>query len=425
MEHSYKIPYDKTHLTLTLPAPWSAEVIAPATPPLPPDPQRTIEQALDVPLGARRLLDYTGAHSAAIAISDKTRPVPHALLLPPLLARIEALGLPPEAITLIIATGTHLPMPPDDFARVVPPDILARYPVTSHNIDDTANLAYLGETARQTPVWINRRFVEADLRVVVGNIEPHQFMGFSGGAKCAAIGLAGHRTIDHNHAMLSHPDARLGCYDANPMRQDVEDIGEMAGVHFALNSILDRQKRLVTALFGTPRTLMQQGIRQTRAICQVPVTAPFDLLVTAPGGAPKDINLYQAQKAFGHAAPVTKPGGTVILVAACPEGTGSTGYERWILDPEAGLTSHAAVLERFKREGFRIGPHKAFQIARDAQRVRLLLVSEMSEDFTRRLLIEPVPPDRLNDVVAQILAELPRDAHVGVMPMANSTVPML
>jgi nickel-dependent lactate racemase len=368
--------------------------------------------------------------SVAIAINDKTRPVPHKYLLPPLLARLEAMGVAPEAITLIIATGAHPPIQPEEFGTVIPQDILNRYPSVSHDAEAAASLVYLGDTTRGTPVWANRRYIDADLRIVVGDIEPHQFMGFSGGVKSAAIGLAGKLTVNANHAMMSDPKAQIGRYEDNPCRQDVEEIGRMMGVHFALNAVLNEDRRITGVFAGDPVAVMHAGIPFMRDVFQVVVAEPFDLMIVSPGGHPKDINVYQAQKALGHATLVMKPGGTVVVAAACPEGAGSQGYEDWMADP--GMTSHDAVLERYGREGFRLGPHKAFQISRDAGRVRLLFVSDMAPDFARRLLLNPVadrpgmdPQAQLERAVSLALRELAPAARVGVMPWANATIPIL
>jgi nickel-dependent lactate racemase len=335
------------------------------------------------------------------------------------LDRLEGLGLSPEQIRLIIASGAHPPMPPAEYGRVVPPEILARYPVICHDAEDKDSLVQLGQTARGTPVWLNRHFVEADLRLVVGNIEPHQFMGFSGGVKSAVIGLAGKATINHNHALMLDPQAKLGVYTHNPARQDVEEMGRIAGIHFALNAILNDSKQIVMAIAGEPRAVIETGIPLARQIYQVEVSAPFDLMIVSPGGHPKDINIYQAQKGLAHAALVTREGGTIILAAACPEGSGSAGYELWM----EGLDSYQAVFERFEQEGFRVGPHKAFQIARDASRVRVLLLSELPADFVRRLLLTPV--GNLDEALVMTLSDLPPQARVGVMPLANATIPAL
>ena len=193
----------------------------------------------------------------------------------------------------------------------------------------------------------------------------------------------------------------------------------MAGVHFALNAVVNESKQIVTVLAGDPGEVMRRGIPLARKIYQVQVPAPFDLIIASPGGHPKDINLYQAHKALAHASLVMEDGGTVILVAACPEGTGSVSYERWM----EGVTSYKVVFEKFKREGFRVGPHKAYQISRDASCVRTLVLSQMPHELAKRMLLNPVAS--LDEAFSIALHDLPPDARIGVMPAANSTIPVL
>lgn len=417
----FSLPYGQGHLQLELPPPWQADWIAPAPVAAAHDPAGAVIAALAAPVGGVRLEDLRGARSAAIAINDKTRPVPHDLLLPPLLARLEALGLPPAAITLLIATGAHAPLAAEEFKRVLPAAIMARYPVRSHDCDDEANLCYLGQTQRGTPVWMNRHFVEAELRLVVGNVEPHQFQGFSGGAKSAAIGLGGRATINANHALLRDPRARPCGYADNPMRQDVEEIGELAGIHFALNAVLTPEKALAHVVAGTPRAVMESAMPLARAIFEVAVVSPYDLVIVAAGGHPKDLNLYQAQKALAHASLAVKEQGLIILVAACPEGLGSREYERWMLDQ--GPRSIPEVFARFEQEGFRVGPHKALLLARDVRRLRgVWLVSEMPPSLVQQVLLTPAS---LDEALRSALELLPSGARIGVMPVGNATVPRL
>jgi lactate racemase len=414
---SYRLPYGKRELEFSLPqrAGWTVELLAPRETPGAPDPLAAVGAALD------RAALPAKPGNAVIAINDKTRPVPHKHLLLPLLNRLEAAGLAPDDITLLIATGTHVPMRPDEFPLILPREIIARYPVYSHDSRDDANLIYVGETQARTPVRVNRRWHEAGLRIVVGNIEPHQFMGFSGGVKSAAIGVTAQDTINTNHAFMSAPGSGINRYEDNPCRQDVEEIGRMIGVDYALNAILNEDKQIVHALAGNPVEVMRTGIPLLRRIYQFEITAPYDLMIVSAGGHPKDINLYQGQKALGHASLVTREGGTVILATACPEGTGSRAYEEFILAP--GMTSHEAVLERYQREGYRIGPHKAWQISRDASRMRVLFLSDMAPDFVRRLLLEPVAS--IDEALALALPALPENARIGVMPVANATIPVL
>jgi nickel-dependent lactate racemase len=416
----YRLPYGHAFLDCDLAGAQSAGHVVELIEPAPAEPVADPAAAVAAALDAADLPVYRGG-GCAIAINDRTRPVPHVHLLPPLVEWLAKAGVPDEDILFVIATGTHVPMSAAQLGEVVPPEILARFRVTSHDARDQAGLVHLGETPRGTPVWVHRDYAARELRVVVGVIEPHQFVGFSGGVKSAAIGLAGYETIKHNHSMMSQPSAEIGRYDDNPCRQDIEDIGARIGIHLALNVILGDGKRIIRALAGPPVDVMRAGIPLVRQIDQVEVDEPFDLMIVSPGGHPKDVNLYQTQKALAHAALVTRPGGTVLLAAACPDGTGSEAYEAWMADP--AMTSHAAVLARFAREGYRIGPHKAFQISRDAARVTARLYSAMAPAFAARLLLDPMSDFQAE--VARAVAALPPGSRIGVMPRANATIPVL
>jgi nickel-dependent lactate racemase len=164
---------------------------------------------------------------------------------------------------------------------------------------------------------------------------------------------------------------------------------------------------------------MDAAIPLSSQVSRAPVGAAFDLVIASAGGHPKDLNLYQAQKALAHAALVTRGGGVVIVVAACPEGAGSRGYEAWM----QGVRSHEEVFARFEREPFRVGPHKAFLMSRDAARVRTFLVSGMKPELVRRLLLGPAKS--MQEALGLILPDLPADARVGIMPRASSTIPLI
>jgi len=412
-----KVPYGTSFLPIHLPDGLPVDIIefpkfSPASNPL-----QVVQDALDNPVGSIDLSDFSGVKSVGIAISDKTRPVPHQHLLPPLLERLESLGIPSQAIKFFIAVGTHVPMTPAEFPSILPKAIIERYPVISHDASDEANLVYLGNTSRGIPVWANKEFTNSDLKIVVGNIEPHYFVGFSGGVKSAAIGLTGTETITQNHALLTHPDSQLCTYETNPTRQDIEEIGRKIGIHFALNAILNQSKQIVHVLSGDPCAVMQVGITLCKEVCQACVHEKYSLIIASPGGHPKDINLYQSQKGLAHAALITKPGGTIILVAACPEGTGSTHYEDWI----RGKTSNEEVINQFTTEKFRIGPHKAFLIARVSSQAQLLFYSEINKEFSKTLLLEPITD--LQQAIDSLTKELDPGERIGYLPHASSTIP--
>lgn len=413
------LPYGKSELRATLPPGYTVECLRPPSQPAAVDPAGAAREAVYNPLGDVK--PPRAGQSVAIAINDKTRPVPHEHLLPPLLQGLRRAGVRDEDISFIIATGAHPLMHPSEYAAILPADILERYRVACHDASDDSRLSQLGETSRGTPVFINSDFMAAEYRIVIGNIEPHQFQGFSGGVKSAAIGLAGRRTINHNHAMMRDQHARLGEYARNPARQDVEEIGRMIGIDFALNALLNHDKRIVKAFAGDPFAIMRAAIPQARALYEAPVTAPFDLMIASPGGHPKDINVYQAQKGLAHAAMVTREGGWLILCAACPEGSGNREYEDWMR--HSRIRSHADVFERFAQAGFRVGRHKAFQISRDASRLRVALVSELEADLARMLLLPPC--EDLQSAIDHALDQLPENARIGLMPAANATMPVV
>ncbi|MCD4673933.1 MAG: nickel-dependent lactate racemase [Anaerolineaceae bacterium] len=413
------LPYGKKELLLKLPEGPHYEFIAPIDHSASPDPLQTVGEALDHPCDGVRLFDFPAPRKVAIAINDKTRPVPHFELLYPLVRRLNNMGVSNAQIIFIIASGTHKPMPSTEYPEVLPKELSSNHTVIAHDCDCKNELKYLGTTSFGTPVWANRVFMEADIRIVVGNIEPHHFMGFSGGVKSAAIGLSGRETICHNHAFITHPNARLGCYENNPMRQDVEEIGKMMGVHYAVNAILDKDKNLVHAVAGEPLAVMAAGIPLSRKICQVPVTDKFDVVIASCGGYPKDINLYQAQKAQTNASLITRDGGTIILVAQCVEGIGSQGFEEFMQD----VHSIDEVIKKFKQSEFQIGPHKAFLFARIGRRVNTMLVSEISQSVVKNLLL--TPSSNVNAALKLALANCPDHPRIAILPHAVATVPLI
>ena len=415
---TFTLPYGKTRLSCTLPDSFQVDALLPpqALPPAPPE--VLIAAALQNAQVEARVRAKGNHLTAAIAINDKTRPVPHQLLLPPLVKWLEDLGIQPEQIQFFIATGTHTPTPPEEFHRIVPETVIQRYSIESHDCDSAENLTFLGDTQAGTPIYVNRKYFQAQLKIVVGNLEPHHFMGFSGGVKSAAIGLCGRDTINKNHAFLTHPDARAGVYEQNPMRQDIEEIGERIGIDLALNTVMNAEKEIIAVLFDDPKMVMRAGIPLSLQATQVRLTEPYDLVIASVGGAPKDLNLYQSQKALTHASMVVRNGGTVILAAECGEGSGSASFEKFM----ENVNTYQEAIAKFSHEGFRVGPHKAFQIAQQAARSQIYLVSEMPKELTARFLLHPA--ESLQSAVDQVIQRLPANARIAVMPYATNTLPM-
>lgn len=414
----YQLPYGKFHQEFSLPSQLTADLILPESAPSVADPYAEIISALKNPLELD-LEAYRGAESVAIAINDKTRPAPNGLFLPPLLDCLSALGISPSAITFWIATGSHTPMPPEEFSRVLPAAIIENYQVRSHNIDDLDNMIHLGVTSRGTPVWVNKSYYQAKLKITIGDIEPHHFAGFSGGAKTAAIGLAGRETINKNHAMLTHPDSWIAVYDKNPLRQDINEMGDLIGIDLSLNAILNQEKQIVRTFAGRPRAVMLAGIPVALQVCSTPGANKYDLVIASAGGFPKDINFYQAQKALTHASLFAKENAPIILVAACPEGTGNRAYEEFMRT----CTTTAEVFEQFSQQDFSVGPHKAFQVARLLTQHPIYLVSDIQESMVRNMLL--IPSTSAQSAITLAQRNMPPGSSVAVLPYATTTLPDL
>jgi len=383
-----------------------------------------VSKALMKPLGVdnNHLNTKFSNKNIGIAINDQTRPLPHAVILPALLKFLINEHANKERIVFYISTGTHRALTLEEIDRVLPERLSSQYGVICHNCDKAEDLIHLGLTSRGTPILINRSFYESDIKIVIGNIEPHHFMGFSGGVKTAAIGLAGRETIEINHAMLSHPMAKMGHYCDNPMRADVEEIGERIGIDYAFNVVLDNSKEIIAAFWGNPGTVMDAGIPSALAACRVDIhvsECQFDLVIASAGGFPKDINLYQAQKALTHACLFVKNDGIIILAAACQDGAGSQKFVNFI----RGKKNWNEVIKAFMRIPFEIGPHKAYQLALQASNHRIILLSELPARHVISFLLTPA--EDMPTALRIIAPHLPANPRVAILPFATHSMPTI
>ena len=404
-------------LTFALPDTADVTVIEPRAVPGVADPAAAVRQALSDAL-ARGTLARSG--TTAIAISDATRPVPNNALLPPLLNALHARGVGVEDISIIVGTGNHRAATPDELPQLVGADIARRYRVLSHVYDDPAQLVRLGETSRGTPVVINRTFAEAKTRIIVGMIDPHQFVGYTGGCKGAFIGLAGGETIAANHSMLSDPAAKLGVCIGNPVREDIDELTDFLSIDLVINVVLNTANEVVRVFAGDPHDVLAAAVPLVQDVCETAVPHAMDVVIASPGGYPKDINLYQAQKALAHACELVRPGGSVILVAECREGAGDDLYEAWM----AAARTPQDVVTRFEREGFRMGAHKAFLFARSLLKARTYLVSRgIAPAQAHKLHLIPAPT--IEHALAAALRDIIGRPRIGIMPRASSTIPRI
>lgn len=418
MTRPITLPYGKSSLTINLDENMDFDLYLPAELSSTVQESELIDTAIRNPLNNYQLsINSSNNTTVSITVNDKTRPVPNNLLFPPLLEKLLQLGIKKENIQIIIATGTHTPMTEAEFSMVLKEEILREFKVFSHDCDDESNLSFKGSTSRGTPVFVNSQYDNADIKIVVGDIEPHHFAGFSGGVKSASIGVCGRKTINHNHALLQHTHSTVGRYDDNPLRQDIEEIGELIGVDLALNAILNEKKEILHVFFGKPKDVMRAGIKEIKETALTLIDQPYDLVIASAGGYPKDINLYQAQKALTHASLFCRDGGTVLLAAACNEGVGSHGY----VDFMQGITSHAEVRKELTKEGFVVGPHKALQFALIAERINFQIKSDIDLLIMKGLLLTTI--DDLQTAVNVAIRTFATPPRIAVLPFATATIP--
>ncbi|HBW34155.1 nickel-dependent lactate racemase [Desulfosporosinus sp. BICA1-9] len=383
------------------------------------DPSSQIRLAIENLIGDINQDKLLKAHKIAIAVSDLTRPVPSRLILEELFAWLNQLGITEDRIIILVGGGLHRPATPEDLKYILGEELLGRIKnIVAHDADNEEMLTFLGTSAQGTPVHVNKYFNQADYRIVTGMIDAHQFMGFTAGVKGAVIGLGGRPTITGNHARLFSPGAELGRLEDNPARLDLEDIGTIVGVDMVVNVILNDKKQVVNAVAGHPVEAHRQGAEYAKGIFGVPMN-PADVVIASPGGFPKDLNLYQAQKALTPASQIVKEGGTIILVAQCIEGSGEESFEQ-----EMALhKTPREVVESISSKEFVIGPHKAYLWARTLVKARTIIVSDqISPTLAKTLMVEVA--SSLQEALDMALPNY-TSPEVAVLPYASSMIPII
>ena len=379
------------------------------------DEMATVRQALENPVASAPLRDRVQAgQSVVIITSDLTRPGPAALLLPPVLDELKAGGVADGDISVVIALGLHRPLSESEMVEFVGPQVFERVSVINHDPEDTV---HVGTTRFGTPVDLFRPMVEADVRVCLGNVELHWFAGYSGGAKAILPGCASERTVTANHSMMARQEARAGCLEGNPVREDLEEGVGLVGVDFILNVIVNSHHRVTAAVAGDVAAAHRQACELVRVSSAVELSEQADIVIVSGGGNPSDINLYQAQKALENAVGAVRRGGVIVWLAQCPEGVGNAVFERWM--GEASSTDQ--ILDRIQSE-FVLGGHKAAALANTAQHASVMLVSDLQTNIFDGLGVVQVSDPQ--QALEQALCEQGPEASVLVMPQGGKTFPI-
>ena len=365
----------------------------------------------------KNLIIQKKAKKILIIVNDITRPTPYKIILPPLLDESHQIGIKKENITFIIATGIHRGNSKEELENIFGKDLVSNYKSINHNSDDP-NLKYLGKLKSGNEFWINPIISNSDFIITTGVIVPHYFAGFSGGRESILPGICGRKTIEANHFNMVHPNARSGNLKGNPVHEEMQEAAEKVGVDFNINVVTDENHKIVEIVAGELLTSWQQGVEICKQIYICPIKQKAEVIVASPGGYPKDINVYQAQKALENAYQAVKTGRTIILLAKCSEGYGEPTFEKWIEE----ANSPDDIIERLKKK-FILGGHKAYAIAKLTKEVEVILISSLPLDKVRKLFF--IPMENISQATEYIKEKYGEDFQAYVLPSGNTVVPQL
>jgi len=386
-----------------------------------PDPEGAVREALAAPIESLPLAQVAqGRTSACIVISDITRPVPNRTILPPMLELLESSGIPRESITILIATGMHRPNVGDELEYLVGPEVMGRYNIVNHFCRDADNYRKVDEIDG-APIEINRHYLDADLKILTGLIEPHFYAGYSGGRKAILPGISSFGTMKfmHSYKVIEHPKVTNCLLDDNPFHQYGLRVCELAGVDFILNVVLNRDRKIGGVFAGDLDQAHRAGCEVVRQHSTAPVDGPVDLVVTSGGGFPLDATFYQISKALICAKDILRKDGAIVVACGCDEGLGGpefSGILRTVTSPREFSQRHSDpkdfVIDQWCAQNI-------YQALEHAGRIYVYSPGLASEDIERMGAV------KVEDLQSTIDDLLPRYPRVAVSPEGPYVVGML
>jgi nickel-dependent lactate racemase len=417
-----RLDYGTDGLDVDLPSD-RVTVIQPAARPGIADPHAALTAALRAPLGRPPLRDIVRrGQTIAISVCDVTRAQPRQVMLEALFAELPEIR--PEDVTILIATGTHRVNTPAECEQMLGAAIARRYRIVNHDSRDPSTLADVGTTTTGVPVSLNRVWLDADIRITTGFVEPHFFAGFSGGPKMVAPGLAALETVLvlHDAPRIAHPNSTWGITDGNPIHDDVREIARMLRVDFSVDVTLNPEQRITEVFAGDLLTEHRAACVAAKRDAMRAVDAPFDVVLTTNSGFPLDQNLYQAVKGMSAAAKVVKSGGTIVCAAECRDGLPAHGSYGQVL---ASQPSPEKLLAMITAPGYSAPDQWQVQLQAQLQLKANVKVKTtgLTPDALRAAHFEPV--DDVAAAVAAAMREAGRDATLCVLPHGPQTIPYL
>ena len=387
------------------------------------EPEKELMKSLRNPISSPPLHKLAeGRKKACIVISDNTRPVPNEFLLRGIISEIENKV---EEIRILIANGIHKKLDEDAIEELVGKDIARRFEILNHDAFDMENLEFLGKTKREIPIYVNKNYLDADLRILTGLIEPHFMAGYSGGRKSICPGISGYETVKYFHSpMLLEPPESDNCIiEGNPVHEEAMFIAKKVGVDFIVNVTLDFEK-MVTGIFsGDLEKAWFEGVRYASTYLEYPVRRLYDVVITSNGGYPLDRNYYQTVKGLVAAARLVKEGGVIIVLSECRDGLGSEHFkENLALLKDMGLDDYISYIS--KVENFIVDQWEVEELVKVLRKVsRIFMYSEgLNDEEFNLTFAERIDKNDIPKVVERYSGGY---ENVAVMPYGPYAIPIL
>ena len=362
-----------------------------------------------------------GKQSACVVISDITRPVPNKFLLPPILATLDLAGVPREAVTILVATGTHRPNEGDELVEMVGADIVRDYRIVNHVARDPDTHTYLGESPNGVPAHVDSRYLEAELKITLALIEPHFMAGYSGGRKSVCPGICSMETVKvwHGPRFIGHEKADTGILEGNPVHEEATWIANKAGLDFICDVTLNERRQITGIFAGDMEAAWLKGVRQVEDVVRAPLSQPADIVVTTCAGHPLDLTLYQAVKGMVGAMPAVKPGGTIIIASRCEEGIGSEDFTNILRsNPDLG----AFVQQTYEPDFFIPDQWEAHELHKALSHAEVLCYTEgIEDDDLRQCGVTPIRS--VEEGIGRALTKHGSLASIAVIPKGPYVVP--
>jgi len=372
-----------------------------------------IREALKNPLGTKPLNEIVDSNDKVVIItSDITRPVKSKIILPYIVEELNKGNVKNENITIVLALGSHRKHTEEEKTTLVGADIYEKIKVIDSDMDDCKNF---GTCKNGTPIDIFTPVADADKVVCIGNVEFHYFAGYSGGAKAIMPGVSSHKAIQANHSNMVKDGAYAGNLDTNPVRQDIDEVGEHFKIDFIFNVLQSSDKTIVEAFAGHYIEAHRAACSALDKMYKIDIKEKADIVIVSPGGYPKDINIYQAQKSLDNAKHAVKDGGIIILCASCKEGFENKIFEKWM------TTKTKEEMIKDIKENFVLGGHKAAAIAMTLMKASIYMVTDYNKEAIERIGFKYF--SNLQDAVDSAEAKTNGKGIIILMPSGGSVLP--